>query len=136
MKHLFTALFLSFFTFSFAQFPSECDIFKITQKGLEQNIHVILVSHNNKEIYPARNIDRQEAFKKMISLYNSFSKVNNLKEINLSEIKSKLNYIEGDVFICSKRFEEQITPFLNKEINEVTLISTKGIPFLTFTRIE
>lgn len=55
-------------------------------------------------------------------------------EFDYMKISSKILKTKSKLNICYQSFIEQIKPFINKEMNEVTLISTKAIPFITFTR--
>lgn len=57
MKFLIITFFTIFSLNTFAQFPSDCDIFKITKKN--ELVDVVFISHTKKEIFPARKIKNQ-----------------------------------------------------------------------------
>lgn len=115
-----------------AQEPCIEGFYRFTQKN--NTISMVLIRGEN--IFPYRNIQENMIFSKISNQYLYSLDDKNKKDINSSNVSTLLKKTKASLSICFESYKEQIKPFLKKEINEVTLISKTGVPFLTFTRTD
>lgn len=137
MKYIIITITILFSINIQAQLPCEKseNAFLFRQKNEKTSLQILY----NNEIYPNLDIEEIDIFPTMMRFFNKFKKDNSIQEIETKNIKIHFydKTIDSKLVVyCSESFEKQISPFLLKEIDKVTLISNKGIPFLTFTRIE